>query len=128
MCGEKNFFPCRYGRVSGSPPRVRGKDPVAFADPAGPRITPACAGKRKAYAFSSCWRKDHPRVCGEKSLRAFVPCFAVGSPPRVRGKAFFSVLVLGMPRITPACAGKSGNGRCRLPGEGDHPRVCGEKP
>ena len=50
-----------------------------------------------------------------------------GSPPRVRGKAPISWNCSGVIRITPACAGKSGQsmiGRFRA---WDHPRVCGEK-
>ena len=51
----------------------------------------------------------------------------LGSPPRVRGKAFAADALDAAAGITPACAGKRS-----LPSEkrnpvGDHPRVCGEK-
>ena len=90
-------------------------------------ITPACAGKRDGSADSVPKRKDHPRVCGEKT-----PCFStwqtrLGSPPRVRGKVVFKVARVQSPGITPACAGKSCSGCCSCSCAGDHPRVCGEK-
>ena len=50
-----------------------------------------------------------------------------GSPPHTRGKVRNRALDRDRPRITPACAGKSG----RQPGwpcsAGDHPRIRGEK-
>ena len=70
-------------------------------------ITPACAGKSRFHSSKAPSRRDHPRVCGEKSYRPRVMSSAMGSPPRMRGKAW---------------------GRCcpdRL--RWDHPRVCGEK-
>ena len=53
--------------------------------------------------------------------------FAIGSPPRMRGKVAAAVPALFLRGITPACAGKS---RCNLPSTApwkDYPRVCGEK-
>ena len=66
-------------------------------------------------------------MCGEKCATRWQKPKALGSPPRMRGKASHHevcVLVLG---ITPACAGKSDRNP-RLPRRTeDHPRVCGEK-
>ena len=67
------------------------------------RITPACAGKSRAWPGTTPCRRDHPRVCGEKS------------PADDE---------LG---ITPACAGKSWVATENRTIHGDHPRVCGEK-
>ena len=66
-------------------------------------------------------------MCGEKPSKH--PCFIAryGSPPRVRGKVFGQDLSLLGLRITPACAGKSVQPAAEARGEGDHPRVCGEK-
>ena len=68
VCGEKARAAAWACVTYGSPPRVRGKDAApAFAVAAG-RITPACAGKRGPARV---WRdsfRDHPRVCGEKTL------------------------------------------------------------
>ena len=111
----------------GSPPRMRGKDHGLqhIAPDAG--ITPACAGKSqlvKAFQRRS-W--DHPRVCGEKVPITCVPKYALGSPPRVRGKGGISGDCFFCPRITPACAGKSVAREILLIVSRDHPRVCGEK-
>ena len=111
----------------GSPPRMRGKGVGAphFAGDLG--ITPACAGKSYSLALFLGLHRDHPRVCGEKRLRAAPSHPITGSPPRVWGKG--QRLLAKNPEfgITPAYAGKSLGLRCR-PGSGwDHPRVCGEK-
>ena len=88
-CGE-NFKGCRWGSPSpGSPPRVRGKhaESVEAAKTAGitparagktelflvhrhrQGITPARAGKTRGWtAVKAPWR-DHPRACGENTLR-----------------------------------------------------------
>ena len=71
--------------------------------------------------------QDHPRVCGEKHMIENSSEIPLGSPPRVRGKAFAADALDAAAGITPACAGKRS-----LPSEkrnpvGDHPRVCGEK-
>ena len=51
------------------------------------RITPACAGKRSTATRYFRQTRDHPRVCGEKSQSTSASRRALGSPPRVRGKA-----------------------------------------
>ena len=52
--------------VSGSPPRMRGKDAMGY------RVTDT--------------QKDHPRVCGEKVDNGRIMKAEKGSPPRMRGK------------------------------------------
>ncbi len=107
MCGEK-AYPLTVCKLNqGSPPRVRGKAIGRCFGARSTRITPACAGKsdddrRKRNVI---W--DHPRVCGEKGLHPTQKPTALGSPPRVRGKA-----LIHFP--------------CRSI-FWDHPRVCGEK-
>ena len=54
--------------------------------------------------------------------------FAIGSPPRMRGKVAAAVPALFLRGITPACAGKRSQGVAALQLGWDHPRVCGEKP
>ena len=51
-------------------------------------ITPAYAGKRMAECFECLYKKDHPRLCGEKTLKDFYPATYRGSPPPMRGKVF----------------------------------------
>ena len=91
------------------------------------RITPAYAGKSRAVIGGGHALQDHPRVCGEKTLAGLLHITAEGSPPRMRGKV---QLQPGQPAalgITPAYAGKSKNLPALVCGNGDHPRVCGEK-
>ena len=67
-CGEKLLLYSRYKPCKGSPPRMRGK---ARESPASGRmtgITPAYAGKRSVEEDVTWSIRDHPRVCGEKSL------------------------------------------------------------
>ena len=91
----------------GSPPRVRGKEKGSDEYKVGDRITPACAGKRRHGRRYKSKRRDHPRVCGEKLFVFLFENVSQGSPPRVRGKDIPMVGVVGIPGITPACAGKS---------------------
>ncbi len=67
-------------------------------------------------------------MCGEKPDGNTKELQLLGSPPHVRGKAFARVPVASIAGITPACAGKRdghfGVGMI----DGDHPRMCGEKP
>ena len=127
MCGEKSFAPTPVSWLRGSPPRVRGKVNMLLHDACNIGITPACAGKRrKACTFAKA-NRDHPRVCGEKSLTMQKSKRCRGSPPRVRGKASIFISPLAGIRITPACAGKRSARPSAPASYWDHPRVCGEK-
>ena len=86
VCGEKCLQLRTKGQTLGSPPRVRGKVLLTFANVESIRITPACAGKRPRFPPERQTLKDHPRVCGEKTASARFFCSSAGSPPRVRGK------------------------------------------
>ena len=127
MCGEKSAIQHAYNTPAGSPPHVRGKAAVRNPQSVSLRITPACAGKSKHQRRQESNRKDHPRMCGEKSTARGRLSTRIGSPPHVRGKAVDGVFFMVEDRITPACAGK--RRQCR-PDRGcswDHPRMCGEK-
>ena len=93
--------------VQGSPPHVRGKDAVKRHSARGFGITPAYAGKSRGCPAACILRRDHPRVCGEKALLCLSLQQILGSPPRMRGKAFPSIKTILLMRITPAYAGKS---------------------
>ena len=88
VCGEKTMQKPKTPRNPGSPPRVRGKGAAAPTDGMAAGITPACAGKRCSGPLHSYNPRDHPRVCGEKSMVAPSCGPGTGSPPRVRGKVF----------------------------------------
>ena len=66
-------------------------------------------------------------MCGEKVPITCVPKYALGSPPRMRGKAAKSEDAAAIDRITPACAGKSSRNETCWHRPWDHPCVCGEK-
>ena len=67
MCGEKMIRAAIQLVEMGSPPRVRGKAISCAIMRSNVGITPACAGKRPAFGLVLIDRKDHPRVCGEKT-------------------------------------------------------------
>ena len=92
------------------------------------RITPACAGKTHRLHNGVHNLSDHPRVCGENPDMIDVMADTYGSPPRVRGKQGMNYVVLMGRRITPACAGKTGQVFPKGAASADHPRVCGENP
>ena len=81
MGGEKAHCQGMLFRLSGSPPRGRGK--VGQQNPVDVyiRITPAWAGKRLVLVDLSLNTGDHPRVGGEKPAGASVGRLAVGITP-----------------------------------------------
>ena len=86
VCGENCEISRTVNSLLGSPPRVRGKHFVLGNAHPLVRITPACAGKTTFCSFSLLTGQDHPRVCGENSLKKPAYRRLPGSPPRVRGK------------------------------------------
>ncbi len=106
VCGEKLTSSAVLYVKWGSPPRVRGKGRPNHCGRRLRGITPACAGKSSILLFGWNPNRDHPRVCGEKSIVIARLSFAAGSPPRVRGKARDVKTGESFNRITPACAGK----------------------
>ncbi len=107
MCGEKLATGSRTRKAAGSPPHVRGKESEKPDCDDKRRITPACAGKSEKIDLITMYRRDHPRMCGEKARSRAMPTSAIGSPPHVRGKVGVTDIAPVSPRITPACAGKS---------------------
>ena len=69
----------------------------------------------------------NPRVCGEKYDCSGQKFTNWGSPPRMRGKAFFEAMLNLNQGITHAYAGKSLTTIMSIQIWEDHPRVCGEK-
>ena len=110
-----------------SPPRMRGKVIVRSRNAVQIGITPAYAGKSARILKRRTEKRDHPRVCGEKSLVMRWMSRSMGSPPRMRGKAASANVGFRNLGITPAYAGKRRRRASRAKGQRDHPRVCGEK-
>ncbi len=104
--GEKGALFESGGGIQGSPPRARGKARRQYQDRGHAGITPACAGKSAKSRTARRWRRDHPRVRGEKPLPHRNNTSQEGSPPRARGKVRYGVHRTGQAGITPACAGK----------------------
>ncbi len=127
VCGEERPKIYHNFGTKGSPPRMRGRVAVDWQKPRDTGITPAYAGKSFPLALNSLHLEDHPRVCGEESLRTMQESAKEGSPPRMRGRGFRRSYDAFKHRITPAYAGK----RIRPEEAGDrgqdHPRVCGEE-
>ena len=69
---------------------------------------------------------DHPRRCGENVIGGMIAVTIAGSPPQVRGKRDSAERGRGIPRITPAGAGKTADLQGLVDGLTDHPRRCGE--
>ena len=127
MCREKSkLFPVDDA-VKGSPPHMRGKGQNQRGTGSGRGITPAYAGKSGRESGTRACCRDHPRVCGEKTISSCRIRRNSGSPPRVRGKVGDLGLYTLYYGITPAYAGK----RCRSPAfrsmPWGYPRMCGEK-
>ena len=72
------------------------------------------------------WSWDHPRMCGEHSLRVVELLSCSGSSPHVRGARHLRPRGRRCPGIIPACAGSTGFKSLERRNERDHPRMCGE--
>ena len=127
MRGEKDSMYTAAAYDEGSPPLARGKASGTMQSTHGPRITPACAGKRPTRLPRPAPTGDHPRLRGEKKQhRDNASCFR-GSPPLARGKGNYVIGYDGTIGITPACAGKSCLPSISSIDNKDHPRLRGEK-
>ena len=125
-CGENcPYFEPVWGD-KGSPPRMRGKPARMLLRLLMEGITPADAGKTNIVRYSVHGHEDHPRGCGENTRIRFAQLVKLGSPPRMRGKLFCSVIGCSACRITPADAGKTCYYFARKRNGWDHPRGCGE--
>ena len=84
-------------------------------------------GKGSKLRLRGSFRGDHPRLCGEKAIRATSATPQRGSPPPMRGKGSALMQSKATAGITPAYAGKSANVTLAGSSGWDHPRLCGEK-
>ena len=127
-CGENSLNHISDASAFGSSPRVRGKPRGRPRTVAGGRLIPACAGKTPRARRAHGRPAAHPRVCGENAVEGEDRARQWGSSPRVRGKLAAQAHNLGLGRLIPACAGKTGAGVGSVMGIPAHPRVCGENP
>ena len=125
--GEKISVGRACVTVVGSPPHTRGKGSTSGFRRRTTRITPACAGKSVVPTEQLLNSEDHPRMRGEKIKGVNKEIQQGGSPPHARGKADRAVVLAGIQRITPACAGKRDFREVKIAHVEDHPRMRGEK-
>ena len=69
LCGEKSTTASSAPNSPGSPPPMRGKGIIYVFLVYLCRITPAYAGKSTSRLRKCIQRKDHPRLCGEKTKK-----------------------------------------------------------
>ena len=110
----------------GSAPRARGT--LERLPPGGgfERISPACAGNTGRSGSRGSGSPDQPRVRGEHTGPVRVSGWHDGSAPRARGTPTADQDLQREVRISPACAGNTGDPPSQPRFETDQPRVRGE--
>ena len=89
-------------------------------------IIPAYAGNTATGEYPLAGIRDHPRVCGEHTLRRIPSDCYQGSSPRMRGTPASCHRIAATRGIIPAYAGNTELPRDWRDTFWDHPRVCGE--
>ena len=85
MRGEHITYGVEGANSQGSSPHARGTRRMAVDLPYGEGIIPACAGNTAFMAFSTCNRRDHPRMRGEHADNSSMTFNSEGSSPHARG-------------------------------------------
>ena len=127
VCGERLSSALWPILKHGSSPRVRGTRYISAPIIGRVRVIPACAGNARRQLGTCSLRAGHPRVCGERILRAESTAVPYGSSPRVRGTPRRHDRVHRQQRVIPACAGNAPKRHIHSGPDTGHPRVCGER-
>ena len=85
VCGEHTTMATWFMPLPGSSPRMRGTRGFELGRLALHGIIPAYAGNTTAPCPRPCFRRDHPRVCGEHLRDMRRELGRWGSSPRMRG-------------------------------------------
>ena len=126
MCGEHRIC-CQSCKIStGSSPHVRGALVQDFLQGLSTGIIPACAGSTVSWRIRRPPCRDHPRMCGEHSVKHNAKGNDQGSSPHVRGARRRQQDHPGSQGIIPACAGSTPMSPTGRGAMWDHPRMCGE--
>ena len=107
VCGENARLEADKQMYDGTSPRMRGKPaPIPTRGPIRRNI-PAYAGKTTGFLPYLFFAAEHPRVCGENLVMAFLTAVTNGTSPRMRGKPGYGVFDGSDKRNIPAYAGKT---------------------
>ena len=126
LCGKDGLFFRKNAPMTGSPPLMRERRCITFAQPQVGGITPARAGKTYTELGNYLGTKDHPRSCGKDLTFSVASESFLGSPPLVRERPEQFRRKAQKGRITPARAGKTNKEYAQIITEKDHPRSCGK--
>ena len=107
VCGEHPNRRPIMRRKTGSSPRMRGTLTSGCDVSIRIGIIPAYAGNTSWRCGSRCRAWDHPRVCGEHTMRNFPYLRDEGSSPRMRGTLGLIHGSIGNAGIIPAYAGNT---------------------
>ena len=105
VCGNHGIQSVVEFKQQGSPPRVREPLIDIHTGFIHEGITPACAGTTSCFRFPFHESRDHPRVCGNHTVKSNQSQSESGSPPRVREPLETLFKDSATTGITPACAG-----------------------
>ena len=107
-CGANGFCVEIDGMITGSSPRMRGKQADTVRGIPRMRIIPAHAGQTRVVRPTATGIADHPRACGANQEASLSRNVANGSSPRMRGKHGYIEVPELQRRIIPAHAGQTG--------------------
>ena len=110
----------------GSSPLMRGVYGLPGLDASERGIIPAHAGSIPRGCEGRALTWDHPRSCGEYTLRCYRLMHNRGSSPLMRGVSSLSIRNNPFVGIIPAHAGSILYQKQGIEEFGDHPRSCGE--
>ena len=126
VCGEHLGGDAFNLANGGSSPRMRGTQTVVLSTSSSPGIIPAYAGNTLKMCCRIMMTRDHPRVCGEHTRKAYRNTISSGSSPRMRGTPGRFHNLRDETGIIPAYAGNTYATVNVQVAVWDHPRVCGE--
>ena len=125
-CGEHEKHGTDTSQRRGSSPRMRGALWIKTGEFLSKGIIPADAGSTTFNALQVSAFRDHPRGCGEHTVRPRRTSHVAGSSPRMRGAPINKFAKTVTDRIIPADAGSTRLEQLRGMLGADHPRGCGE--
>ena len=105
--GERSDWASRMPWPSGSSPHTRGTPEAAGAGDSDERFIPAYAGNASGMQSIQCRPAVHPRIRGERSMKAEVPQNTLGSSPHTRGTRDRPTIPQTRSRFIPAYAGNA---------------------